>query len=309
MKRLMASASVGALLFPHFSLRLDYYFVICLKPYNMFGKFFQKDKEGGELKLADYKSIWTKFCFLDESGSLNDPKDPFFTVGFIKCSQPYYLQSKLIYERQKRNFFDELKFNKLSKNNLDFAKLAIDSFFSTNSLSFCSYSLDKQGEYFNREFRTNVWQAYEDISIRVLEAGISKNEILIVIADYVSTPKVVRFEVNVKRRINEKFSRLAVAGVCRFDSRSNDLLQLADLLVGAISYDLKLSVGTIIHGDKYKKRFLEHLKKNLGVDNFTSGFKNYNCNIFVDKDVRQRLPFIASKDGVQEGKNEKEPSS
>ena len=68
------------------------------KVYNMFGKFFQKDKDGSDLKLADYKSIWTKFCFLDESGSLNDSKDLFFTVGFIKCSQPYYLQSKIIYD-------------------------------------------------------------------------------------------------------------------------------------------------------------------------------------------------------------------
>lgn len=257
----------------------------------MFGKFFQKDRDGSDLKLTDYKSIWTKFCFLDESGSLNDPKDPFFTVGFVKCSQPYYLQSKIIYERHKRNFFDELKFNKLSKNNIDFAKFVLDSFFGVKSLSFHSYSLDKQGEYFNREFKTNVWQAYEDISIRVLESAIPKNEVLVVIADHITTPKDIRFEVDVKRKLNDKLGRLAVAGVCRFDSKSNDLLQLADLLVGAVSYDLKLSVGHIINGDKYKKRFLEHLKNNLGAANFISGFKNYSCNIFVDKDVRQRLPI------------------
>ena len=107
----------------------------------VFGKFLQKDKDGKDLTLGDYKSIWTKFCFLDESGSLSNPKDPFFTVGFIKCSQPYYLQSKIIYERQKRNFHDEMHFNKLSKNNLEFCKFAIDAFFSTRSLSFSSYSL------------------------------------------------------------------------------------------------------------------------------------------------------------------------
>jgi len=38
--------------------------------------------------LEDYKNIWTKFCFLDESGNLANPKEPFFTVGIIKCSQP-----------------------------------------------------------------------------------------------------------------------------------------------------------------------------------------------------------------------------
>ncbi|MBL7155243.1 MAG: DUF3800 domain-containing protein [Candidatus Portnoybacteria bacterium] len=232
-------------------------------------KLFKKDSK--ELTLADYKDIWTPFCFLDESGNINDPKNPFFTVGFIKCSQPYYIGSKIVYERTKQNFYDEMKFNKLSKKNLNFAKFVLDLFFSTRSLYFHSYSLDKQGNYFNREFGGNPWKAYEDISIRVLKSAVPFNEILIVIADYVTTPRDIRFEVNVKRRINEELNRLAIAGVCRFDSKTNDLLQLADLMIGAINYDLK---------------------------NFTNGFKNYMFNIFVDKDVKQRLPL-----------NEKRPSS
>lgn len=254
------------------------------------------------LTLKDYKEIWTKFCFLDESGSLSNPNDPFFTVGFIKCSQPYYLQSKIIYERQKRNFHDELKFNKLSKNNFEFAKFALDSFFSTRSLSFYSYSLDKQGDYFNKEFGGNPWKAYEDISIRVLEQAPPQNEIIIVIADYVSVPQDIRFEVNVKRRINDKLKRLAIAGVCRFDSKSNDLLQLADLIIGAINYDLKLSTKVILSGDKYKRRFLEYFKENLGIQNkglieIEGGFKNHMFNIFIDKDMRQRLPFNSNEKG------------
>jgi len=32
----------------------------------MFGKIFHKEKKGGNLQLADYKSIWSKFFFLDE---------------------------------------------------------------------------------------------------------------------------------------------------------------------------------------------------------------------------------------------------
>jgi len=159
--------------------------------------------------LGDYKSIWTKFCFFDESGSLSNPKDPFFTVGFIKCSQPYYLQSKILYERQKRNFFDEMHFNKLSKNNIDFAKFTIDSLFATRSLWFSSYSLDKQGYYFNHEFAGNVWQAYEDISIRALESAIPDNEVLIVIADYITTPDNIHFEVNVKKKNKRKIKKIS----------------------------------------------------------------------------------------------------
>ena len=254
-------------------------------------KFLEKKVES--LTLADYKNIWSKFCFLDESGSLMNPKEPFFTVGFIKCSQPYYLNSKIIYERQKRNFHDEMKFNKLSIKNIDFAKFALDSFFSTPSLSFYSYSLDKEGYYFLSEFSVNPWKAYEDISIRVLKSAISHDEILIVNADYISTPRDIKFEVNVKRRINEEFKRLAIAGVCRFDSRATDLLQLADLMIGAINYDIKFFTNLTLRGDKYKRRFLEYFKKNLGIKDLRDGFKNYNFNIFIDKDIKKRLPLIA----------------
>ena len=125
--------------------------------------FFSRERTGGDLKLSDFQNIWSKFCFLDESGSLDNPTVPFFTIGFIKCSEPYYLASKIGYERNKRNFHDELKFNKLSAKNIDFAKFAIESFFSTRSLQFHSYTLDKEGPYFTSRYAGGPLSAYEDI--------------------------------------------------------------------------------------------------------------------------------------------------
>lgn len=221
-----------------------------------------------------------------------------------------------MYERGKRNFYDEMKFNKLSKNNFEFAKFALESFLNTRSVSFASYSLDKAGEYFQREFGGNPWKAYEDITSRLLSSNIFENEILIVIADYITTPKDIKFEVNVKRKINTELARLAIAGVCRFDSRSNDLLQLVDLFIGAISYDLKLSTGLILQGDKYKRRFVEYFKENIGIGDKTfleldKGFRNYMFNIFIDQDAKQRLPFASKNPSLPKKlmENEKEPSS
>jgi len=270
---------------------------------NIFGKSKQV------ITLKDYNKIWTRFCFLDESGSLVDVKDPFFTIGFIKCSQPYYINSKILYERQKNNFYDEIKFNKLSRRSLDFAKRIIDIYFSTESLYFNSYTLYKDGKYFNNTFGGDPWRAYEDISIRVLKsATTTDDEILIVIADHVTAPRYVKFEVNVKYKINTELQRLAIAGVCRIDSKANDLLQLTDLIVGAINYDLKLSTGIIQRGDKYKRRFLEHLKSKLGVSHFLdgNGFKGQGFDIFIDKDAKERLPLVFPE---KEEEKEKEQSS
>lgn len=265
--------------------------------------FFKLNKEikTEDLRLKDFDQIWTKFCFLDETGSLNNPSDPFFTVGILKLSQPYYLANKIAYERQKRNFHDEMKFNKLSKNKIEFAKSAIGALFDARSTYFYSYSVDKDGDYFKREFTGDPWLAYEKLTLRLLkEAVLAPKEILVLIADYVPVPKGVRYEVSVKREINKSVGRLALAGVCRFDSRSNDLLQLVDLVIGAISYDLKLFYGVIKDGSKYKKDISDFFKSNLGVPNFQSGFRNRNFNIFVDKDMKLRLPLNL---------NEKEPST
>lgn len=246
--------------------------------------FFKNNSEikTENLKLSDYDQIWTKFCFLDETGTLSDQKDQYFTVGILKMSQPYYLQSRLYFERSKIRFYDEVKFNKLSKNNSAFAKIAIDSLFDTKSISFYSYSISTKSDYYLKTFNENPWLAYEQITLKLLDAALAHHELMILIADYVTTPKEIRFEVDVKKNFNNSKKRLALAGVCRFDSKSNDLLQITDLLIGAITYDIKFKKKLVI-GSKYKLELVEYLKDKLGVKTFCDGFKNHNFNIFVDK--------------------------
>jgi len=256
--------------------------------------FFKFDKEikTENLCLKDFDQIWTKFCFLDETGNLNNSTDPFFTVGILKISQPYYLLNKLQYERNKKNFHDELKFNKLSRKNVDFARFVIDALFDARSTYFYSYSVDKEGAYFKKEFSGDPWQAYQKIAIRLLkDAVLAPKEILILLADHVTVPKHIRFEVDVKKEINNSLKRLALAGICRLDSRSNDLLQLVDLVIGAISYDLKMATGAIRGDAKHKVDLVQYFKQNLGASGFITGFRNRNFNIFVDKDITLRVPL------------------
>ncbi len=242
-----------------------------------------KTKSTAELCLADYNNIWTKFCFLDETGSLNSGSDRFFTLAVIKMSQPYYLQSKILYERNKRNFHDELKFNSISKNKIEFAKFVIGAFFDTKSVSFYSYSISKNSNYFKKEFNNDPWVAYEKITLKLMDAVLSENEILILIADHVTTPKNIKFEKEVKKNFNSSKKRLAIAGVTRFDSKSNDLLQVVDLIAGIISYDLKIQYGLLPQKpSKYKTELLNYFKENLGATNFSKGFRNRIFNIFVD---------------------------
>lgn len=247
--------------------------------------FFKSNRERNteDLKLSDYDQIWTKFCFLDESGSLSNKKEPYFTVGLLKMSMPYYLQSKIHYQRSKLNFHDEIKFNKISKNNIDFAKFIINSFFETRSLSFYSYTTHKDSKYFQKNFASDIWLAYEKIALKLLGVSLAEKEILILIADHITTPKDVKFEVDIKKDFNASKKRLALAGVCRFDSKSNDLLQVVDLIIGCITYDIKYK-NKLVSGDEYKLKLVESIKNKIGIDTFTKGFRNNSFNIFVEQD-------------------------
>lgn len=247
--------------------------------------FFKSNKEikTKDLKLSDYDQIWTKFCFLDESGSLSNRTEPYFTVGLLKMSMPYYLQSRILYQRSKLNFHDEIKFNKISKNNIDFVKFIVDSFFDTRSLSFYSYTTHKDSKYFQNNFAKDVWSAYEKITLKLLEVALADNEILILIADHVTTPKDVKFEVETKKKFNKSKKRLALSGVCRFDSKSNDLLQVVDLIIGSITYDIKYQ-NKLVLGDKFKLELVDYIKNKLGTDTLTKRFQNHNFSIFVEQD-------------------------
>jgi hypothetical protein len=247
--------------------------------------FFKSNKEikTEDLKLSDYNQIWTKFCFLDESGSLSNRTEPYFTVGLLKMSMPYYLQSKILYQRSKLNFHDEIKFNKISKNNIDFTKFVIDAFFDTRSLNFYSYTTHKESEYFKNNFASDIWSAYEKITLKLLVASLAEKEILILIADHITTPKDIKFEVNVKKNFNTSKKRLALSGVCRFDSKSNDLLQIVDLIIGSITYDIKYE-NKLVSGDEYKLKLVDYIKSKLGTTTFIKGFRNHFFNVFVEQD-------------------------
>lgn len=80
-----------------------------------------------------------------------------------------------------------------------------------------------------------------------------------IIADEYSTPSTVTFEENVRDHVNQKLRRDAVVGVCRMRSSGIDLLQLADVLLGAVVYDHELAQG--LGGYSAKRRLLEYLRE------------------------------------------------
>jgi len=229
--------------------------------------------------LKDYTVLRTPFCFFDETGNLNDRANRYFALGMLKCSQPYFLDYEIQKLRQREKFYDEIKFNKISRKNIKFILKILGLVFSTPGLKFSFFVINKDDVDFQTEFKNDLWLAYEVFAEKLLIGNISPKEIVTVLADYVTTPPNVKFEVNVKHAVNNHFKRLALAGVCRVDSKGVNLIQIIDLFLGSIAYCYKLE-NKLVKGDRNKIRFLKELQKQLKVSTFSGGFRNLNFNVF-----------------------------
>jgi hypothetical protein len=218
------------------------------------------------------------FGFLDETGALASPRDPFFAVGLMRTQDPYELQRPIQRIRDKQHFYDEIKWSRVSAKKLPILKTLIDVFFASPA-TFSAFVTDKQKHdpiaHFGGQFK-----AYECLSRQLVLASIKRGETMFLIADEYSTPPAETYEENVRDYVNKRIRRKAVAGVCRMRSSGVDLLQLIDLLLGAVVYEYKAESGLVGLGDyKPKVKLLEYIKEKAGVETFVGGYRDSRINV------------------------------
>lgn len=184
----------------------------------------------------------TAVVFLDESGIL--VHDRFFGIGCLRCAEPAELCRRMRKLRQACGCSEELHWASLNRatgrteSMLKAALESIDLFFDLPGLSFSCLIADRQdGDLVASH--GNAWAGYQHLAERVLVGLVDDPEVISVIADHVDTPDRVRFERDVRSAVNRRKGRLAVATLCRIDSRASEGLQLVDLLLGAAMFDFR----------------------------------------------------------------------
>ncbi len=202
-------------------------------------------------------------------------RDRFFGIGVLKLVEAAHLIRDIQRLRDTHDFRDELHWASFDKatcrgtnRQLEFAKAAMDLFFSAQDARFCCHIADRQNGDVTAQFGGHPHageRAYEQLASRVLREVIDGEEIVCVLADGRSTSPAVAFERDVANSINTARGRLVIASVCRLDSRSTDALQLVDLLLGAATLDLRQ--GRTESGSQ-KQLLLEHLLEHCGCASF-----------------------------------------
>ena len=221
----------------------------------------------------------TYFCFLDETGLLNKKEDRFFALGMIKCHYPHNLYLKIKTLKDKVHFYDEIKWNKVGRKNYSVMQRLIKLFIEARGFYFDCVILDKKNMDFEKYFQNNFWRAYESFTKLLIKGNIGKNEQVCVLADYYPSPKETNFEINIQSKINKEFKRQAIVGVCRIDSRGSEMLQMTDLIMGAVIYEFKIKEKLIDKPSKYKQNLLKYLKNLSGVESFYPELRNNKFSI------------------------------
>lgn len=206
---------------------------------------------------------------------LHHAEDPYFGIGCLKGVDHGPLLRRLQHLRDNAGFREELHWASFDKGLfrgreeiVSLGKEAIDLVFDDPATRFYCAISDRRNGDLTRAFRGHphaAYKAYEELAGRVIDRAIDDPEVVTVLADQMSVPAGVHFELDVRSLVNGKRDRLAVATVSRVDSRCSVGLQLVDLLLGAAAYDLRRGAGD---PTTQKARLAAHLLDRCDVPSF-----------------------------------------
>ncbi len=243
--------------------------------------------------LSNYRQIRTPFVFIDESGSLHNKADYYFGIGSFKTHRSPTLYKILRSVRDRFNYRVELKFKKLSKISLGPAKAFLTAAIGSQSGAFKCVIIPKNDPVFDIEkyFANDPVNVYKKFLVYLLKRNINEIDIITVLADDYFTPfsadLVDIFEGGVRALINSHLKRLAITGIHQVCSHSTDLIQLVDLILGCVMFDLKSHTGIIDLSKPTKSQLIKlelvnHLKDLINMP---------RTDYFFSKDGSERKRF------------------
>ena len=197
--------------------------------------------------------------YCDESCHLENDGEKYMVLGGIICAKNdrNIIKNNIIDIKRKNNIKDmaEIKWNKVSKSKIIYYKQLIDYFFNSDLLRFRAMIINKSQlnhEKFNQTHDDWYYKMYYELLKNLIEPK-DYNYIYLDIKDTKSAKKVE----NVKKYLNIKMAEYEykpIKHIQSINSQESSIMQLTDLLIGAIGY---------INREMYKKENSSIAKKEL----------------------------------------------
>ncbi|MBO4234776.1 DUF3800 domain-containing protein [Riemerella anatipestifer] len=191
--------------------------------------------------------------YCDESCHLQNDKQKVMVLGAVSCPAEkkeeifkrllsFKKKYKLIPKNKKNEkencAYYELKWNKVSRSKLDYYKDVINYFFDDDDLSFRALVVPNKNELDYQKYNHTHDTFYYKMYFGMLKAILSPENshcIYIDIKDTRSKEKVHKLE-QVLRNDKYDYQKKIIKRVQQVRSHEVEILQLADLLIGAMSY-------------------------------------------------------------------------
>lgn len=171
---------------------------------------------------------YNRYC--DESCHLENDHKRYMFLGYISCAynQVTAHTDRIRDIKSAHNFYAEIKWNHVSMSKLKFYLDLVDYFFATD-LKFRAIGVDKS-KTSCEDFDEYYYSMYHNLLIHDINITHTYN-VYLDIRDTLSAYKVRKL----KELLNVKYG--AFRNVQNINSKESLLLQLADFILGALSYD------------------------------------------------------------------------
>lgn len=225
------------------------------------------------------KQIINVYC--DESCHLENDQQPIMVLGAVWCllEKSPEIASRLQEIKQKhgmkRDF--EVKWTKVSGSKVGFYLDLIDYFFDDDDLHFRALIAAKDGldhERFHQSHDDWYYKMYFDM-LKVLISPDFNYRLYLDIKDSRGSTKMVNLHQVLSNNMYD-FSRSIIERVQIIRSHESVIMQLADLLLGAVSY-----VNRDLSGNKGKEQIVERIRTRSGYSlKRTTLYRENKMNLF-----------------------------
>lgn len=206
--------------------------------------------------------------YCDETCHLENDNNNIMVIGCVYCkkNQTKDINDRLkrIKETFRRSARQELKWTKLSKSNLKLAEFMIRDFFDDEDLHFRAIIIDKTKLDFEKHahlnFKTFYYVAYYEMLKSIVSPN-AKYNIYLDIKDTNSQERIVALKNYLDYYMNKQFNKKLISTVQHVRSHEIQILQITDILIGAISYSLRN-----LSGMNAKTEIVNLIKKLSGYD-------------------------------------------
>lgn len=220
--------------------------------------------------------------YCDESCHLENDKNNIMVLGAIWCSAEFRkdICEKIKGIKKKHNIssFFEMKWTKISPAKIDFYLDVVNYFFDENKLNFRGLVIVNKNKLSHDKYAQNHNDWYYKMYFNMLKIILSPNDkhnIYLDIKDTCGGKKIKKLHEVLANSMFD-FSRNIVNKIQLVHSHEIEILQMADIFIGALSYlhrDLKTSEA--------KKTIINKIKEKSGYDLTKSTlFKEKKFNLF-----------------------------